>query len=259
MASSIQESTVNEVVLPVIDLSQFPQEFDEEGTNRLQNHPLLATVREACEEWGFFRIVNHGVPLHLLENVMSVSRELFTMPTEAKDRATTCKPLDSYFRAPVGNSLFFETFSILDSPYSASAEEIARKIWPKQENSNLCETVGSYASHMRDLVEKIIKIILASLNLDVHSFYHSDFEKCGSYLRLNYYQFVGEVREKIGFPSHPDPVCLTILYNDAREGLEIRSKQGKWFSVKPQSYSFIVNVGDTLRAWTNGTYRSSEH
>ncbi|KAH9325440.1 hypothetical protein KI387_005618, partial [Taxus chinensis] len=59
--------------------------------------------------------------------------------------------------------------------------------------------------------------------------------------------------------SHADPGCLTILYNDEMEGLEIRSKQGKWFNVRPAPDSFIVNLGDSMKAWSNGRYRSADH
>ncbi|GLJ41148.1 hypothetical protein SUGI_0852190 [Cryptomeria japonica] len=64
MSSSLQcslEAIVSEVDLPVIDFSKFPQDLDGEELSHLQDYPILARLREACTEWGYFRLVNHGV------------------------------------------------------------------------------------------------------------------------------------------------------------------------------------------------------
>ncbi|GLJ41168.1 hypothetical protein SUGI_0852400 [Cryptomeria japonica] len=50
-----------------------------------------------------------------------------------------------------------------------------------------------------------------------------------------------------------------ILYQDDVGGLQIRSKEGKWFNVKPLSHSFVINLGDSLKAWSNGRYHSADH
>ncbi|KAH9325186.1 hypothetical protein KI387_005364, partial [Taxus chinensis] len=114
------------------------------------------------------------------------------------------------------------------------------------------ETVGKYSSSATDLASKIMKVILATLNLDVETF-------CKAYLRINGYSSDGKSIGEEALVSHADRGCLTILLGDGKEGLEIRSKEGKWFSVKPVSDTLVVNVGDSLKAWSNGRYRSSHH
>nr|GMD73400.1 gibberellin 2-beta-dioxygenase 8 [Ipomoea batatas] len=44
-------------------------------------------VTEACREWGFFRLVNHGIPESLMSQMLECSRELFSMAYEAKQAA----------------------------------------------------------------------------------------------------------------------------------------------------------------------------
>ncbi|GLJ41150.1 hypothetical protein SUGI_0852210 [Cryptomeria japonica] len=256
MSPSLQfplEPIVSDVDLPVIDLSKFPQELDDEELSHLGDHPMLAKLREACIEWGFFRLVNHGISLELLDKAQNVSRGLLPMPTEAKERATTSNPFDSYHRKDN-----FETFSLLDSCKSESLEQMCLKIWPEG-NHSFSETMVAYDLCASNLAQKISKIIVASLGLDAVALYRSHFGKRISRLRLNGYsshqKSIGE--ETLG--SHADPGCLTILYQDDVEGLEIRSQEGKWFSVKPVSHSFVVNLGDSLKAWSNGRYRSAEH
>jgi hypothetical protein len=47
---------------------------------------LVADIGKACEEWGFFAVTDHGVPIALLENVQAVGREFFRLPREEKKR-----------------------------------------------------------------------------------------------------------------------------------------------------------------------------
>ncbi|KAH9325197.1 hypothetical protein KI387_005375, partial [Taxus chinensis] len=247
--ASLQQSALEEnqyeIDLPLVDISQFPQDFNFDG-QRLIDHALVATVREACKEWGFFQLVNHGIPQDLLQDIQTVSRELLSMPTEAKDRATNSNPSQSYFRSP-GVPTPYETLCFPYSLDKDSVEETCTKIWPQQGNKKFCETIGRYSLIVSDLAEKIIKIIIASLCLDVNTIYESDFHRCNSNFRINHYSSHGKSIGEEALLPHADVGCITILYQDEMGGLQIRSPQRTWYSVKPQSHSFIVNVGDSLK------------
>ncbi|KAH9305596.1 hypothetical protein KI387_010000, partial [Taxus chinensis] len=133
MPSSLQspiEIPVNELDLPLIDISEFPLEFGD----HLQYHPEVTKLRDACREWGFFRLVNHGIPIDLLQKVQTVAKELLSMPTEDKDRATDSYPAESYVRTPVVPPSY-ETFCFLDLPNLDSVQKISARIWPEQGNS----------------------------------------------------------------------------------------------------------------------------
>ncbi|KAH9325010.1 hypothetical protein KI387_005188, partial [Taxus chinensis] len=248
MASSLQD----EVDLPIIDISQFS--FESEGLKNLQNHPGVATVREACKEWGFFRIVNTGVPNDIFQKLESVSHELFAMPQEMKDRAITSNPFESYKRPPYKpESFFFPTPSDSDSVHA-----FCNKLWPEKDNLKLCYTIVAYMLCMEDLKRKICIIILASLGLDVETFYHSDFEKGTSIFRIHYHSAEGKFGEE-ALLAHTDPHCFSILYQDNGGGLQIESKEGNWVDVKPIPNSLGINIADSLQAWSNGRYCSTKH
>ncbi|KAH9288979.1 hypothetical protein KI387_033096, partial [Taxus chinensis] len=121
------------------------------------------------------------------------------------------------------------------------------------------EAVGKFTLLQSNLATKIIKIILASLGLDASKFYQSDFKKCTAKFHINGYPSHGKRMGDVVLPCHGDVNCMTILYNDENAGLQVRSKEGEWFNVKPQPDSFVVNIGDCLRAWSNGRYRSADH
>ncbi|KAH9325098.1 hypothetical protein KI387_005276, partial [Taxus chinensis] len=235
---------MTEIDLPLIDISQFAG-VESEGDG-FQYHPEVAKVREACKEWGFFRVVNHGIPPDLLQKVESVSRDLLSMPVEVKDRVTTSNPLQSYARSPDQ-----DFFCLEDMPNPDLLQKLAQKIWPEEGNPEFCEAIGRYSSLLSDLAAKITKIIIASLGLDANKFYKSDFEKCQATLHIHGYSSHAKCTGDEALQSHSDAGGVTILYNDETEGLQVRSKQGKWFNVNPKPGSFIVNLGDCFKVWSN--------
>jgi len=120
MACSLQTSpdVGLEVDLPVIDLSRFAL-----TTHDAHYHEVIAKVKDACQELGFFRVVNHGIPQTLLQDVESAVQQLCAMPAEAKQR------LDTY--ASANGS---ESFTILNLRHSESVVEMSRKLWPQDGN-----------------------------------------------------------------------------------------------------------------------------
>ncbi|KAK9215156.1 hypothetical protein WN944_007159 [Citrus x changshan-huyou] len=85
------------------------------------------------------------------------------------------------------------------------------------------------------------------------------FENGMQSLRMNYYPPCPQPEQVLGFKPHSDGSILTILLQiNEMDGLQIK-KDGKWFAVKPLPDALIVNVGDVLEIFSNGTYRSIEH
>ncbi|GLJ54027.1 hypothetical protein SUGI_1156140 [Cryptomeria japonica] len=89
--------------LPKIDLSALRSEL-KEGDLDLQR--LCNQVKEAWQQWGAFRVVNHGVEEELVNTVDSVSRDLFSLPTQVKERVV-CLPFDGYSKVVDLSSAMF--------------------------------------------------------------------------------------------------------------------------------------------------------
>eukprot|EP01018_Ginkgo_biloba_P019343 Gb_33840 [translate_table: standard] len=45
---------------------------------------VVEQIKRACEEWGFFQLVDHGVLAHLINSMLHLSQEFFTLPQEEK-------------------------------------------------------------------------------------------------------------------------------------------------------------------------------
>lgn len=61
--------------VPVIDFKGY------EGSRRTE---IISEIREASETWGFFQMVNHGVPICVMENFLKVIGEFHELPKEVK-------------------------------------------------------------------------------------------------------------------------------------------------------------------------------
>ena len=70
-------------IIPTIDLSPF---FNGSGGDDedLMKKKTKEVIDHACSEYGFFQIVNHGVPLDLMTRALELSEKFFDYPNEEK-------------------------------------------------------------------------------------------------------------------------------------------------------------------------------
>ncbi|MGY4651112.1 isopenicillin N synthase-like dioxygenase [Mycobacterium sp. URHB0021] len=61
-----------------------------------------------------------------------------------------------------------------------------------------------------------------------------------------------------GIGAHTDYERFTLLKPTA-PGLEVMNGAGEWIGVPPISDTFVVNIGDMLELWTNGTFVATSH
>jgi len=77
-------------------------------------------------------------------------------------------------------------------------------------------------------------------------------------MRLNYYPPCQKPDLTLGTGPHCDPTSLTILHQDTVGGLEV-FVDDEWRSISPNYSAFVVNIGDTFMALSNGRYKSCLH
>jgi isopenicillin N synthase-like dioxygenase len=53
---------------------------------------------------------------------------------------------------------------------------------------------------------------------------------------------------------------LTLVNQDPTiPALQVKNNEGNWIWAKPIPGTFVVNIGDMLKIWTNGLYQSTLH
>lgn len=67
--------------IPVIDLSSL------QTGDKKKRQQVVADMAQACEQFGFLQVANHGVDQELIESCEAQAHRLFELPLEAKERA----------------------------------------------------------------------------------------------------------------------------------------------------------------------------
>ncbi|KAI8564832.1 hypothetical protein RHMOL_Rhmol03G0213000 [Rhododendron molle] len=218
----------------------------------------LSSLSLACKEWGFFRIINHGVSKDLYSRLYTVSNHIFSLPSELKLKlgpSSTLKTYTPHFIA----SPFFESLLVSGPDFSASAQSSSEVL--NQSSSEFSEILRDYGNRMTNLSKSIIQIVLMCLGEDFERKFECEFTNCHGYLRINNYSPLECMNHKEleGLGMHTDMSCIAIVYQDQIGGLQVRSKEGNWLDINPCDDTLVVNIGDLMQAWSNGKLRSSEH
>ncbi|KAG9441253.1 hypothetical protein H6P81_017107 [Aristolochia fimbriata] len=233
--------------LPTLDLSQ-----------PLQSS--LSSLSEACQEWGFFNIINHGISKHLLTNLYSLSKQLFTLPMESKQKLGPSSALKTYTPQFIA-SPFFESLRISGPDFFASAKN-SIDVLSDPPYVEFCDMLQEYCTKMTELSKRIMGIVLRCLGDGLENKYsESEFGCCQGYLRIIHYTPPENIQNEDveGLGMHTDMSCITILNQDEIGGLQVRSTEGKWMDIKPREGTLVVNIGDLLQAWSNARLMSSAH
>lgn len=206
----------------------------------------LAAVNNACREWGFFQIVDHGVSHQLMSNTLETWREFFKLPMELKQlHANSPVTYEGY-----GSRLGVEKQAVLDwcdyyflhfYPYVVRDPK-KWPIFPASSSSVLTE----YGEALVELSRKLMKILSINLGLHEEHLLEALGEKSAC-LRANFYPKCPQPDLTLGLSPHSDPGGLTLLLADQNVGgLQIR-KGDKWVTVNPLPNALIVNLGDQIQ------------
>jgi len=234
--------------IPVVDLK------DLDGPNRTS---VVQEIRLACEQDGFFQIVNHGVPEAAMKSMMGIAKEFFEMPVE--DRACL------YSENPNQRVRLATSFNIckekvlnwrdyLLHPCHPLEEVIGS--WPEKPAAYR-EIAGKYAADVRALILRLLAAISEALGLD-SDYLNRIFGKHSQLMDIMYYPPCPNPDLTLGTPRHSDARGITVLMQDAVSGLQVLRDE-KWVAVEPIANAFVVNMGDQLQVVSNGRFRSVEH
>ncbi|OMO65667.1 Isopenicillin N synthase [Corchorus olitorius] len=223
-------------------------------------------IVKACEEFGFFKLVNHGIPMEFMTRLETEALNFFNLPQSEKDKAGPPDPFGygSKRIGPNGDVGWIEYLLLNTNPQVTSLKTQA--IF--QENPEIFRSaVNNYIVAVKGMAFEVLELMAEGLKLEqrnVLSKLIKD-EKSDSCFRLNHYPACPEQlqalsgRNLIGFGEHTDPQIISVLRSNNTSGLQICLRDGTWVSVPPDQSSFFINVGDALQVLTNGRFRSVRH
>ncbi|KAL8091118.1 oxoglutarate-dependent flavonoid 7-O-demethylase 1-like [Apium graveolens] len=247
----VNVSSTNLQEVPVIDLEILHDggSVDADELNKLH---------QACKEWGFFQLINHGVSDSLLDKVKTEIEEFFKLPLEEKKKFGQLEgDIEGYGQAFVVSKEqqleWADMFYMITLP-----AEIRKPHLLPQLPQSFRDAIEAYSGELKSLAMKILNLMAKALQMDPEDF-KVLFEEGMQSMRTNYYPPCPQADQVIGLAPHSDATGLTILFQlNEIEGLHIR-KDGDWIPVKPLPSAFVINIGDVVEVVTNGIYRSVEH
>ncbi|KAA8524073.1 hypothetical protein F0562_010496 [Nyssa sinensis] len=211
------------VCIPEIDMQDFER----------QSEKLIA----ACEEWGCFRIINHGIPISLMSEIKSVAQSLFDLPVEIKQRNADVVAGKAYSPRDMVNPLL-EGLGIYDMASPGAVHKFCDQLnaTPQQR-----ETTLRYSHAVHELAQDIGQKLVESMGLG-----NELFKGWPRQFRLNKYHFTPQTIESNGSLMHTDVGFLTILQDDEIvSGLKVVDKKsGGLVPIHPMPSTLFVNIGD---------------
>ncbi|CAN1133040.1 Probable 2-oxoglutarate-dependent dioxygenase AOP1.2 [Linum perenne] len=240
--------------LPFIDLSNA-----ELNPGTVEWEALKSKVFLSLTNFGCFRARFPEIQLKAAKAVISELKALFDLPLDIKLRNTSDIPFGGF----IGQSTFaplYQSFGI-DDPFSMpKLQTLAHALQPHK--PCISKTIKSFAEEVSMVEQTIRRMVLESLGLEKYSDEH--LKSSSDTLRFMKYDGI-DINEnkdepKFGLNSHMDQDLMTVLYSNYVGELEILTKDGHhWISSQATSQDFIVFVGESLHAWTNGRLHCPYH
>nr|ACD93464.1 GA 20-oxidase [Dianthus caryophyllus] len=222
-------------------------------------------VGEACVKHGFFLVVNHGVSNELVRNAHKMMDEFFEEPLAQKQKAQRklgehCGYASSFTGRFSSNLPWKETLSFQFSSEESCSSKIVQDYFTNTLGHNfdhLGTVYQDYCEAMSQLSLGIMELLGLSLGVG-RRYFKEFFQGHESVMRLNYYPPCQRPDLTLGTGPHCDPTSLTILHQDQVGGLQV-FVDDKWRPISPNFNAFVVNIGDTFTALSNGRYKSCLH
>ncbi|XP_057798075.1 1-aminocyclopropane-1-carboxylate oxidase homolog 1-like [Salvia miltiorrhiza] len=215
---------------------------------------VVEEIRKAAQEWGFFRIVNHSIPVETMDAMLAAVKRFHELPHHEKaafyttDQRRSVKFNSNLPERENELGCWRDILSFLFYDDQLEPEEIP---------SACREQVQEYVKHVIQLREVMAELLSEALGL--RSDYLSSMECMKSEaLACLYYPKCPEPHKTFGNKSHSDTTFLTLLMQDTIGGLQILH-DAQWVDVPPVRGALIANVGDLLQIISNDKFISVEH
>ncbi|KAI1816202.1 Clavaminate synthase-like protein [Poronia punctata] len=230
-----------------------------EGTRQ-----LVQTIKRSATT-GIFHIVNHGIPMDLIELQRDVAYTYFSKTSlEQKDNDTTNNAsgvFEGYkLRTPEEKeSGLIPTIEEYNYDFYATGKVKRPPIMDKYE----AEMSSIYSHYHNVLIPKIMKLLSIACDKESDHFYkmHDPSQpnsEIGHYLRYHTNWTRDDDKKRASYAGHTDIGSVTFLYCNPVICLQVYAPEG-WRYVQYIENSVIVNIGDCLESLTGGKFPAALH
>ncbi|KAJ7954310.1 1-aminocyclopropane-1-carboxylate oxidase-like 1 [Quillaja saponaria] len=215
---------------------------------------IVNQIRKASADFGFFQIINHGIPLQVLDRTIDSFKTFHEQPTEIKAQI---------YGKETGTGVFFLSNSDLYHSKAASWRDALQvRLDPNvpdySQIPQICrDQVIEWDREIQRLGEVLMGLLSEGLGLSSERLKEMNCLK-RRVIVGQYYPYCPQPDLTVGIEPHSDPTVLTVLLQDHIGGLQVKCSEG-WVDVKPTPGALVVNIGDLLQIISNEEYKSVEH
>ncbi|KAF4377607.1 hypothetical protein G4B88_006887 [Cannabis sativa] len=266
--------------IPIIDISPLLAKCDDP---KMAEDPGVSEVvkqlDQACKEAGFFYVKGHGVPQSLFNQVKEQTRNFFHLPYEekVKIKLTPATGYRGYQR--IGENItkgvpdMHEAIDCYRELKPGAYGDLGKVMegcnqWP-QDPPKFKDMMEEYINLCTDLARNIMRGIALALGGSPYEFEGARAGDAFWVTRIIGYpgKSSENSQEKpthdIGCGAHTDYVIsqnnLTLCLASNRKRFQVRNRSGEWISAPPVPGTFVCNIGDMLKIYSNGLYESTLH
>ncbi|HTT80640.1 MAG TPA: 2-oxoglutarate and iron-dependent oxygenase domain-containing protein [Stellaceae bacterium] len=237
-----------------------------------------AIVRAACERVGFFYVLNHGVPDTLIARAFAASRRFHALAPEEKLKLRLNEnnigylPIDASVQGastvhratrPNRNESFFISHDRgADHPDVIAGKTLrGRNQWPPEELApGMRGDMMAYFHALGAMCDRMLPIFAAALAMPADFFapYFAD-EAHATARFLHYPPQEADEDNLFGQAPHTDNSFMTALARTDVPGLAVRLPSGEWFAPPVIPGTFLINLGNIMRRWSNDRFLATPH
>ncbi|KAK7395394.1 hypothetical protein VNO78_15951 [Psophocarpus tetragonolobus] len=235
--------------VPVIDLRDI-------HNNPSRHKAVVTKIRSACQEWGFFQVINHGILISIMDEMIHGIRKFHEQDADVRKQFySTSKDLKKRIQYSSNSKLHQDNFANWRDTVACSMAPNPPK--PEELSTVFRDIIIEYSKRTMALGCTIFELLSEALGLNPS--YLKEL-KCaeGLLIQGHYYPPCPEPELTMGTPKHTDICFMTILLQDQLGGLQVLH-ENQWFNVPPVHGALVVNVGDLLQLITNDNFVSVYH
>ena len=237
---------------------------------------VARNVRHASEHVGFFYLAGHGVSPTLVEAAFEASREFHAMPLEEKMRLRLNENNIGYLpvnasiqrhstvhkatRPNYNESFFISSDRSADHPDVVAGKPLrGRNQWPEG-HEWMRRTMVEYFDTLEGVGERMLPVLACALDMPPDHF--GPFFANEGHVNLRFLHYPPQPAdddEQFGQGPHTDNSFITILARMDVPGLAVRLTSGEWLAPPLIPGTFLVNLGNIMKRWSNDRFLSTAH
>ncbi|XP_050247905.1 1-aminocyclopropane-1-carboxylate oxidase 1 [Quercus robur] len=225
-----------------------------EKLNGEERGATMEIIKDACENWGFFELINHGISHELMDTVERMTKEHYQKCMEQRFKELVASKGLEGVQTEVNDLDWESTFFLRHLPQSNISE-----IPDLQDEYR--KVMKEFALKLEKLAEELLDLLCENLGLEKgylkKAFHGSKGPNFGT--KVSNYPPCPKPDLIKGLRAHTDAGGIILLFQDDKvSGLQLL-KDDQWIDVPPMRHSIVINLGDQIEVITNGKYKSVMH